>query len=912
MNTLPHDKIETSKENSMTESLKFLSGGGEMGALMRAYNWQSSLIGRADKWPQSLLTTLGILLNSKFPMFLFWGSQHVCFYNDAYRPSLGNEGKHPSMLGMKGEEAWPEIWHIIKPLINQVLTDGEATWSEDQLIPIYRNAKIEDVYWTFSYSPVKDESGLPVGVFVACTETTEKVNNFHKIAESNNQLEFAIEATELGTWDYNPLTNKFTGNTRFKDWFGLPHGEEIDLSIGMNVIAENDRNLVAQAFQRTMQYESGGLYDIEYSTIHPVTKQERIVRAKGRAWFGEDKTAYRFNGTLQDITEQASARKEIEASEAFNRTILENSPDCLKVLDREGRIQYINFNGLYQMEIDDFSTFKNKKWWTLWGSENEALVKASVDKALRGETAQFTALRLTAKGIPKWWDVVVSPIGKPGEPVQQIISVSRDVTEKKKSEEAIEKMAAHLKHATDSAGVGTWSLNLQTQKLEWSVLHKKMWGYDEHRNDLTYEDWHKLILPADKELAFKRVEDARINHSFYEVEYRINKADDNVIRSIRSVGKYYYNDKGQAETLTGISVDITEQKQTEEKIKESEERFRSLAETLPHLVWMTDEKGKYEYASSQWEKYSGLDPLKEETWQQLIYPDDMQTMMVTWEKSLITGIDYHAEARLKNKQGEYLWHIVHGIAIKSKEDKIVKWIGTFTNIHDQKIKEEKKDEFISIASHELKTPLTIAKTYIQLLSQTFEESGKEKERELIYAKKANASIDRLNRLISELLDVSKIQSGNLPLHITSFNFDEMFIDTIENLQHTLPKHSIKYSGETKKQVSGDKERLQQVIINLINNATKYSPNADKIFVHISDCENGEIKVEIKDSGIGISKNDLGKIFERYYRVENMTGQFQGLGIGLFISSEIIRRHNGKVWAKSELGAGSTFYFTLPC
>ncbi len=136
----------------MTKSLKFLSGGGEMGALMRAYNWESSPVGSTNQWPQSLLTTLGILLNSKFPMFLFWGPHHVCFYNDAYRPSLGNEGKHPGILGKKGEEVWPDIWHTIKPLIDQVMAGGEATWIEDQLIPIFRNGKMEDVYWTFSYS----------------------------------------------------------------------------------------------------------------------------------------------------------------------------------------------------------------------------------------------------------------------------------------------------------------------------------------------------------------------------------------------------------------------------------------------------------------------------------------------------------------------------------------------------------------------------------------------------------------------------------------------------------------------------------------------------------------------------------------------------------------------------------------
>ena len=151
----------------------------------------------------------------------------ICFYNDPYRPSLGQDGKHPSILGMKAIDAWPEVWDTIKPLIDKSL-QGEAIWFEDLLVPIYRNGKIEDVYWTFSYSPVIDESGKPAGVLVTCNETTDKVNNLKLLNESKHQLQFAIEATELGTWDYNPATHKLTGNERSKEMFGLPPKAEIN------------------------------------------------------------------------------------------------------------------------------------------------------------------------------------------------------------------------------------------------------------------------------------------------------------------------------------------------------------------------------------------------------------------------------------------------------------------------------------------------------------------------------------------------------------------------------------------------------------------------------------------------------------------------------------------------------------
>jgi PAS domain S-box-containing protein len=188
-------KQNLSNNNS---SAAFLLGAGEMGKLILEYDWASTSVGAIGQWQQSLKTTLGILVPSKFPMFLFWGDELICFYNDAYRPSLGNDGKHPSALGKPATQVWPEIWPVIKPLIDQVLAGGEATWSEDQLIPIFRNGKIEDVYWTFSYSPVIDESGKPGGVFVTCTETTRAVQMRDALQLSEQRFQNLVREATVG------------------------------------------------------------------------------------------------------------------------------------------------------------------------------------------------------------------------------------------------------------------------------------------------------------------------------------------------------------------------------------------------------------------------------------------------------------------------------------------------------------------------------------------------------------------------------------------------------------------------------------------------------------------------------------------------------------------------------------------
>jgi hypothetical protein len=138
----------------------FLKGGGEAAELIACFDWSETSLGAIEWWPQSLRTTLSIILHSKFPMLLFWGTDHTCFYNDTFRQSLGNQGKHPAALGSRAFEVWPETWHLTKPVLDKILQGGESSLHEDQLIPIYRNGHIENVYWSYSYSPVEDDNAI--------------------------------------------------------------------------------------------------------------------------------------------------------------------------------------------------------------------------------------------------------------------------------------------------------------------------------------------------------------------------------------------------------------------------------------------------------------------------------------------------------------------------------------------------------------------------------------------------------------------------------------------------------------------------------------------------------------------------------------------------------------------------------
>lgn len=223
--------------------------------------------------------------------------------------------------------------------------------------------------------------------------------------------------------------------------------------------------------------------------------------------------------------------------------------------------------------------------------------------------------------------------------------------------------------------------------------------------------------------------------------------------------------------------------------------------------------------------------------------------------------------------------------------------------------ESKKDEFISIASHELKTPLTSVKGYIQLLERL--PDVKENERMKNYISKANYQIAKLGDLINDLLDVSNIESGKMKFNFQPFDIDNMIENTIENICQIYPEHSIRKFGRIDALVLGDEMRLEQVLINYLTNAIKYSPNSKEIHVEVYPTKEDMVKVGVRDFGIGIPESKIPLLFDKFYRVEQPGYSFQGIGMGLYICAEIVNRHNGNFGVDSTLQEGSTFFFELP-
>ena len=230
-------------------------------------------------------------------------------------------------------------------------------------------------------------------------------------------------------------------------------------------------------------------------------------------------------------------------------------------------------------------------------------------------------------------------------------------------------------------------------------------------------------------------------------------------------------------------------------------------------------------------------------------------------------------------------------------------------IEFRKQAERTKDEIITMASHELKTPLTSIKGYMQMVERSVDRDLKDDAKK--YLERTRQQLEKLNILIDDLLDTSKIASGKLEFKNRVYDIDPIIENSVDIIRQTYTSHQIIKTGQAGVKVYGDQIRIEQVILNYLTNAIKYSPNSTEILFDVSLLSSDEILINVTDSGIGIPKDKQEQLFTKFYRVEESSNRFQGLGMGLYICAEIIKRHHGRYGVDSEPGRGSSFYFTLP-
>lgn len=785
----------------------FLIGGGEMGVMMRSHAWAQTPVGSPESWPPSLRMAVSMVLNATIPMFIWWGKDELTFfYNDAYKTVLGN--KHPQALGNSAKQAWSEIWADLEPLVAKVFDAGTPVYKKNLKLFVNRDGKDKEAYFTFSYSPIRDEAGATAGLFCAVIETTDEVLSRQLLEESEARFRsiadtaptYIAMADETGSAVYfNEPWLTFTGKS-MEDMKGLGW---------LSTLHPDDAPKFEADFKQA------------FSQRIPIRKEYRFRRADGEyRWmlaigaprFTPDGHFSGYFGTYTDFHDLKQAQSELEHSEERFRTLIEKSADAVQMVSPDGTI-------LYSSE-----SIRN-----VLGYSPEELLKSGVAPYIHQDDTEYF--------FSEFADLVRHP-GK-------------------------------------------------QKTLQYRVKHKN-------------GDWAWL-----ETVAVNHLETPTIN------------------------------------ALVGNFRNITRQKEAEDQLSGSEERFRALAENIPNLAWMADPTGYIYWYNNRWFEYTGTTQADMEGWgwQSVHDPEYLPDVVKKWKHSIKNAEPFEMVFPIKGADGDYRPFLTRVVPIFDQNSKIIQWVGTNTDISEQlkveraekrneeleeitqQLAEQRKslmslnkakDEFIGMASHQLRTPATAVKQYISLVMD--EMFGPLTPDQTQYLQIAYDSNERELTIINDLLKTAQMDSTEFKLNQAKHDISKLLTDCIDELapMFDLRRQTVAFDRPEKPvETCIDITEMKLVFVNLLENASKYSHPGAVVTVSLKVVKN-RLEIIFDDSGVGIGPDDQARVFEKFTRVDNeLSDTVTGTGLGLYWVRQLVRLHGGTVSLRSTLKKGSRFTVKLP-
>ncbi|OOQ59324.1 PAS domain-containing protein [Mucilaginibacter pedocola] len=858
---------------------------------------------------ENLFETL--IMESPGPVALYVGREMVI--KVANKAVIKVWGKGPNVIGKTYRGLLPELeGQGFYEVLDNVYTSGIPYEATDERVDLVMDGVLQVFYFNFTFSPLKDNDGTVWGVLNTATDVTELVTTRQKLTESEQRTQFALQSAELGTWDLDPVNDVVRWDARCKALYGFAKGEEVvSYREVLKYIHPGDRERIDKTVQDSLIPERGGFYDSEFRTIGAEDGILRWLRCRGKAYFNEEGRCIRFAGTALDISREVQQREE----QRRLTTLIDNTSDFISLSDLNGNVTYVNAAGRKMMGLDTPESALRHNTDFIMPEEIERVRTAITPDIL--DSGRWSGRVLyrhfkTGEAIPVEATSMLIYDPVTNEP-QGRASIARDLRRELADQKAITDSEQLLQNITSAAPTALWMSDEQGM-ITYANKTWTDWTGQTH-DQILGRGWLHCILPEDRQRAADKFLRDLTAQRPYEVNFRIRNKLGQIRWCIATGNPQYRN--GVFIGYIGACTDVTEKTivDTELQLKNAElnaqiSQFEFVTDFMPVQLWTAKTTGELDYGNKRAVDYFGV-PMEDITgpkWLEMVHPDDREACVKAWVASLKSGRVYQFEFRLLGKDGNYRWHLARALPFVV-DGEIVKWFGTNTDIHEQKELQRQKDDFLGIASHELKTPVTSIKAYAQVLGAMLAKDGEDKKAGMVA--KMDAQLNRLTNLIGDLLDVTKINSGKIQFNKTLFNFDDVVRDNVHDLQHTTTRHTLEMEFGHVGEIFSDKDRIGQVITNLITNAIKYSPDAERIIVS-TKMKDGQVSLCVQDFGIGIPDDKQERVFEQFYRVSGSKQHtFPGLGLGLYISSEIIKREGGKMWVNSVEGKGSTFCFSLP-
>jgi len=1067
--------------------------GGEMAEMVRAHDWSRTPLGPPHAWPHTLKTAASLVLATPAPMILLWGPELIQIYNEGYRDLMG--AKHPGGLGQRNRECWGEVWEFTAPIYTGVMR-GESFSFQNQRLVLERHGYPEETFFTLAYSPVPDEEGGVGGILVSVFETTEKARQereeriavleevfrttpsfLHVVQGPQFVFEFANEAYYqlvghrelIGRPAFEALPEAAGGGyqerlaqvmetgepyfgrelpvklartpgappeERIIDLVYLPlidpdgrctrvvgHGTDVTDYVRARTAAETalresevrqaaaesreeEARVAEEALrrgehrlqQRVAEFETllnvlpvgiGIALDRECRTVRTnpafarmlrlgegqnasktAPKEERpthfrcldrsgreipseqlpmqVAAREGHAIEGvefeivhEDGESLRLLeyaaplfdeqgvprgcvGAFVDVTERERSEAALRRSEERYRALFESMDEGYCIIEvlfdpsdplRAVDYRFVEVNPAFEAQSGmrgvvgrrmlEFVPSIEPHWLENYGRV-----------ALTGEPVRFAN---EYRGLNRWFEVYAFRVDADARHVAVLFT---DITARRQVEVALRESEERYRTLFDSIDEGFCIIEFidgPQGPLSDYVHVEANPAYERHAGipDVVgqkvremvpdeAEEWialYRKVLLTGEPIRFERELVATQRHlelSAFRVEPE----------SRRQVAVLFQ--------------DITVRRKGEEALRESEVRFRQMADTMAHMIWVTLPDGFHEWYNRRWYEFTGVSEgsTDGEGWNDMFHPDDQQRAGAHWRHSLATGEPYEIEYRLRHHSGEYRWVLGRALPIRNAEGSIERWFGTCTDIDAMKRAEvalkradRQKDEFLAMLAHELRNPLGPILNSIAILKvRGGSDPVTQRQREVI-----ERQAQHMARLVADLLDVSRLQRGTYTLEREPLDLVAAVRDCVEDYRETLENQGLELVAKvprTTLPVSGDRVRLGQALGNLLSNAAKFTPGGGQVVVDLRAVETGEARqaaLSVRDTGAGIPQEALSTIWEIFVQgKQDLARSKGGLGLGLGLVKGIVEMHGGSVSAASAgEGHGAEFTLTLP-
>ncbi|MCG3113272.1 MAG: PAS domain S-box protein [Candidatus Manganitrophus sp. SB1] len=674
-------------------------------------------------------------------------------------------------------------------------------------------------------------------------------------------------------------------------------------------------------------------YQLTYR-IRTLLEEEKWVWEKGQGIFSPAGELLFLEGFVTDITERKRAEESLQEREERLRAIIENEPECIKLVDRAGNLLDMNPAGLRMIEADSLEQVEGQCIFRLAVVEHREAFEQLHKRVLQGESGSLVFDIITLKGARRTLETHETLLRDASGRVVAVIGITRDITERKRAEEALVQAEARLRLALQAGRIGTWDWNMATGQIIWSQGHEELWGMAPGAFKGTYAEFDARLHPEDRDGLQTAVEEALAQRRTYCHEFRVIWPDGS-LHWMAGQGEPLFDSADQPVRMIGVVQDITERKRAEEALRESQASLEAAQERARLGSWEIDVSAQRGFWSREmfrlFDRDPTLGPPTFEEFIEFVHPEDRQILLATHARIIENNETAIFDFRTNPDRGavKHFRATVDGIADAAGH--VVRLAGTILDVTERKEAEEairrlnqdlerrvaertaqleavnkEIESFSYSVSHDLRAPLRAMGGFSRVLLARYSDRLDPQGRDFL--QRVDAASQRMAALIEDLLNLSRITRRVMrkaPLDLTA-----LARSIAEELQAADPKRRVTFLIQDRMKAEGDRGLLRIALENLLGNAWKFTSKRPKAIIEFGRVEQeGKPTYFVRDNGAGFDMAYADKLFGAFQRLHSMS-EFEGTGIGLATVQRIIHRHGGEVWAEAEVEKGATFYFTL--